>query len=136
MIHCLAGSLGPERFGLREDEWQTIANKVDVVIHNGAQVHWINTYQMLKAPNVLGTVEALKLCSQGKPKRFAFVSSTSVLDHDHYVFESERIIAAGGEGINEEDDLQGSRTGLGTGYGQSKWVSEYLSREAGRRGLQ
>jgi L-aminoadipate-semialdehyde dehydrogenase len=64
------------------------------------------------------------------------VSSTSVLDTDHFVHESEKIVAAGGEGISEDDNLSGSETGLGTGYGQSKWVSEYLVREAGRRGLQ
>jgi len=134
-IQCVVGNLGPARFGLQEDEWRAIAEEADVVIHNGAQVHWIYTYEMLKPPNVLGTVEAIKLCAEGKPKFFTFVSSTSVLDHDHYVFESERIIAAGGEGVSEDDDLMGSSTGLGTGYGQSKWVSEYLSRESGRRGL-
>lgn len=134
-IQCVAGSLGPAKFGLSDKEWQQLVEEVDVVIHNGAQVHWINTYEMLKPANVLGTVEAMKLCAEGKPKLYAFVSSTSVLDHDHYVFESERIIAAGGEGISEDDDLMASSKGLGTGYGQSKWVAEYLSREAGRRGL-
>lgn len=133
-IQCLTGSLGPAKFGLSSQDWTT-ATEADVVIHNGAQVHWINTYDMLKGPNVQGTVEAIKLCAEGKPKKFCFVSSTSVLDHDHFVHESERIVAAGGEGISEDDDLSGSKTGLGTGYGQSKWVSEYLSREAGRRGL-
>ncbi|KAJ4541436.1 large subunit of alpha-aminoadipate reductase [Exophiala dermatitidis] len=137
-IQCMAGSLGPARFGLSDAEWKQLVNEVDVVIHNGAQVHWINTYEMLKPANVMGTLEALKICAEApatKPKLFAFVSSTSVLDHDHYVAESERIIAAGGEGISEDDDLMASKTGLGTGYGQSKWVAEYLSREAGRRGL-
>ena len=133
-VECMTGSLGPEKFGLSDADW-TAATEADVVIHNGAQVHWINTYDMLKPPNVLGTIEALKLCAAGKPKKFCFVSSTSVLDHDHFVHESERAIAAGGEGISEADDLSGSGTGLGTGYGQSKWVSEYLSRKAGRRGL-
>ncbi|ETN43187.1 L-aminoadipate-semialdehyde dehydrogenase [Cyphellophora europaea CBS 101466] len=133
-IQCVTGSLGPAKFGLSDEDWSASAD-ADVVIHNGAQVHWINTYDMLKPPNVLGTVEAIKLCAEGKPKRFCFVSSTSVLDSDHFVHESERIIAAGGEGISEDDDLSGSKTGLGTGYGQTKWVSEYLSRESGRRGL-
>ncbi|KIW44701.1 L-aminoadipate-semialdehyde dehydrogenase [Exophiala oligosperma] len=135
-IQCVAGNLGPAKFGLSDDaEYQNIVQETDVVIHNGAQVHWINTYEMLKPPNVLGTIEAVKLCAEGKPKLFAFVSSTSVLDHEHFVAESERIIAAGGEGISEADDLTGSSKGLGTGYGQSKWASEYLVREAGRRGL-
>ncbi|EXJ65614.1 L-aminoadipate-semialdehyde dehydrogenase [Cladophialophora psammophila CBS 110553] len=134
-VHCVTGELGPRRLGLSDARWKEIVEEVDVVIHNGAQVHWINTYEMLKPANVLGTIETMKICAQGKPKCFAFVSSTSVLDHEHFVFESERIIAAGGEGISEADDLMGSRKGLGTGYGQSKWVAEYLCREAGRRGL-
>lgn len=134
-IQCMTGELGPAHFSLSESQWNQITSEVDVVIHNGAQVHWINTYSTLKPPNVLGTIEAMKIAAEGKPKLFAFVSSTSVLDHEHFVFESERIIAAGGEGISEDDDLSGSRKGLGTGYGQSKWVAEYLCREAGRRGL-
>jgi L-2-aminoadipate reductase len=134
-IKCLTGELGPIHFGLSDAQWGELTTEVDVVIHNGAQVHWINTYATLKAPNVLGTIEAMKMTAEEKPKLFAFVSSTSVLDHEHFVFESERIIAAGGEGISEDDNLSGSRTGLGTGYGQSKWVAEYLCREAGRRGL-
>lgn len=134
-IQCVAGSLGPAKFGVSDAVWKQLVDETDLVVHNGAQVHWINTYKTLKAPNVLGTIEALRLCGEGNPKFFAFVSSTSVLDHDHFVFESERIVAAGGEGISEADDLSGSSKGLGTGYGQSKWVSEYLSREAGRRGL-
>lgn len=32
--------------------------------------------------------------------------------------------------------MQGSQTGLGTGYGQTKWVSEQLVRAARKRGLQ
>jgi L-2-aminoadipate reductase len=135
-LNCVTGSLGPTRFDLPADTWKYLTETVDVVIHNGAQVHWINSYSSLKPSNVLDTIDALKLCASGKPKRFAFVSSTSVVDTDHFVFESERIVSQGGEGISEADDLSGSRTGLGTGYGQSKWVAEYLVRDAGRRGLQ
>ena len=135
-LQCVPGSLDVPHFGMPDQAWQKLAEEVDVVIHNGAQVHWINPYPVLKPSNVMGTIEALNLCSIGKPKQFAFVSSTSVLDNDHYVFESERAVAAGGEGISEDDDLEGSRMGLGTGYGQSKWVAEYLVREAGNRGLQ
>ncbi|KKK17794.1 hypothetical protein ARAM_006244 [Aspergillus rambellii] len=115
--------------------WDDLTKRVDAVIHNGAQVHWVYPYSTLKPANVLGTIDALNLCATGKPKQFSFVSSTSVLDSDYYVEESERSIAAGGAGISEDDDLEGSSVGLGTGYGQSKWAGEYLVREAGRRGL-
>lgn len=80
-------------------------------------------------------MDALALCASGKPKTFSFVSSTSVVDTDHYVALSDSILEAGGSGVPESDDLQGSASGLGNGYGQSKWAGEYIVREAGRRGL-
>ena len=40
-----------------------------------------------------------------------------------------------GKGVPEDDDLEGARHALKSGYGQSKWVSEKLLFEAGRRGL-
>ena len=83
-IECVAGNLGPAKFGLNKEDWSRIASEADIVIHNGAQVHWINTYEMLKGPNVLGTLEGINLCAEGKAKRFTFVSSTSVLDHDFF----------------------------------------------------
>ncbi|KAL1983041.1 hypothetical protein VTN96DRAFT_524 [Rasamsonia emersonii] len=134
-LQCVRGNLGDPQLGLSNEMWEKLSQTVDVVIHNGALVHWVYPYANLKPANVLGTIDALKLCASGKPKQFAFVSSTSVLDNDHYVQESERIVAAGGAGISEADDLEGSSSGLGTGYGQSKWVGEYLVKEAGRRGL-
>ncbi|PYI06451.1 large subunit of L-aminoadipate-semialdehyde dehydrogenase [Aspergillus sclerotiicarbonarius CBS 121057] len=134
-LQCVCGNLGEPRFGFSDALWDDLTKRVDAVIHNGALVHWVYPYSTLKPANVMGTIDALKLCATGKPKQFSFVSSTSVLDSDHYVSESERIVAAGGAGISEEDDLEGSSVGLGTGYGQSKWAGEYLVREAGRRGL-
>lgn len=38
-------------------------------------------------------------------------------------------------GVPEDDDLEGAKSSLKTGYGQTKWVSEKLLFEAGRRGL-
>ncbi|KAJ5899697.1 hypothetical protein N7495_004441 [Penicillium taxi] len=134
-IEAVCGDLGKPQFGLSQSVWDDLTNRVDAVIHNGALVHWVYPYSTLRAPNVMGTIDALKLCATGKAKQFAFVSSTSALDNDHYVQESELSIAAGGTGVSEEDDLDGSRVGLGTGYGQSKWASEYLVKEAGNRGL-
>ncbi|KAE8148773.1 hypothetical protein BDV25DRAFT_12114 [Aspergillus avenaceus] len=134
-LQCVCGNLGDPQFGFSQALWDDLTNRVDAVIHNGALVHWVYPYSTLKPANVLGTIDALKLCATGKPKQFSFVSSTSVLDTDHYVEESERNVAAGGAGISEEDDLEGSSVGLGTGYGQSKWAGEYLVREAGKRGL-
>ncbi|EPS44977.1 hypothetical protein H072_1053 [Dactylellina haptotyla CBS 200.50] len=131
----VVGDLGKDKLGMDEATWNKVASEADFVIHNGAQVHWVYPYTTLRAPNVFGTLAAINLCATGKPKSFAFVSSTSVLDTDHYVALSDTILEAGGAGVPETDDLEGSAKGLGNGYGQSKWVGEYVTREAGKRGL-
>ncbi|EQL04172.1 hypothetical protein G6O67_005859 [Ophiocordyceps sinensis] len=134
-LSCIVGDLMKPQLGIDAESWKILAETVDVVIHNGATVHWVKRYQDMMAANVISTMDAMRLCNEGKPKTFTFVSSTSVLDTDHYVKLSEQQISTGQDAVSEEDDMMGSRTGLGTGYGQTKWVSEQLVREAGRRGL-
>lgn len=134
-IQCVPGSLGESKLGMSDEDWKQVSEEADVVIHNGAQVHWVYPYSNMKAPNVQGTLDVLALCAEGIPKKLAFVSSTSVLDTPALVKAAQDSIKNGGKGISESDDLAGSATGLGTGYGQTKWVGEYLIRAAGKRGL-
>ncbi|KAF2268190.1 large subunit of L-aminoadipate-semialdehyde dehydrogenase [Lojkania enalia] len=134
-LEVLVGDLEKPNFGFSSDTWNRLSDEVDVVIHNGALVHWVLPYSRLRAPNVVSTMTALALCSHGKAKNFGLVSSTSVLDTEHYVKLSEESVAEGGTGVPESDDLEGSRKGLGTGYGQSKWAAEYLTQQAGKKGL-
>ncbi|KAA8574571.1 hypothetical protein EYC84_006020 [Monilinia fructicola] len=129
-LSCVVGNLGEPQLGLSPEDWKAVSETANVIIHNGAQVHWVYPYQNLKPANVKGTLDILSLCATGIPKRLSFVSSTSVLDTDHFVQQSRS-----GVPVSEEDDLSGSAKGLGTGYGQSKWVAEYLVRTAGSRGL-
>ena len=134
-LSCIVGDLSKPQLGIGQHTWQILSQEVDVVIHNGATVHWVRRYQDMMAANVISTIDAMKLCNEGKPKLFTFVSSTSVLDTDHYVKLSEQQIGTGQNAISEDDDLQGSRNDLSTGYGQTKWVSEQLVHAAGMRGL-
>jgi thioester reductase-like protein len=57
------------------------------------------------------------------------------MDAEHYVRLSDDLANTGHPGVPESDDLEGTRTGLKIGYGQSKWVAEKLLMEAARRGL-
>ncbi|KAK2679580.1 Fatty acyl-coenzyme A reductase, NAD-binding domain [Fusarium oxysporum f. sp. vasinfectum] len=99
-ISCVIGDLSKPRLGLDDASWKHVADTADAFIHNAASL----------------TIDAMKLCNEGKPKLFSFA-------------------ATGRGAVLEYDDLLPNRTGLGTGYGQTKWVSEQLVREAGRRGL-
>lgn len=90
-------------------------------------MHWVYPYQRLRAANVLSTQALLQLAGKGKPKTLTFVSSTSALDTPYYTALSDTLTSSKeGAGVPENDDLNGSRTGLKTGYGQSKWVAEQL----------
>ena len=137
-LEVVKGDLDQERFGLDEQEWNRIASETDAIVHNGALVHWVYPYERLRPANVLGTLTALDLAATSRPKLFVFVSSTSAIDTEYYVQLSDSLLRGGENslgGVPESDDLEGARTSLKTGYGQSKWVSEKLLFEAGRRGL-
>lgn len=134
-IEVVLGDLSKEHFGLPDVEWKQLTNTIDVIIHNGAFVHWVYPYSQLRDANVIGTINVLNMAGDGKPKNFAFVSSTSTLDTDYFVNLSDELLKQGKDGIPESDDLEGSAKGLGNGYGQSKWAAEYIVRRAGERGL-
>ncbi|KAF2165690.1 hypothetical protein M409DRAFT_67064 [Zasmidium cellare ATCC 36951] len=130
ILEVVVGDLEKPRLGLNDADYQKVADDYDMIIHNGARVHWLMPYENLKAANVSSTIEAIKLCATGKPKRLSFISSTSALDTEHYIQQSDA-----GQPVFESDNLEGSRQGLGTGYGQTKWVSEQVIRAACSRGL-
>lgn len=146
-LDAVVGDLAAPDLGVAPDTWRKLAEEVDMIVHNGALVHWVYPYARLRAANVLSTVAAARLAAVGKPKTLTFVSSTSALDTAYYVRMSDAIQAQSkGEetdlrspealaGVSEDDDLQGSAQGLGTGYGQTKWVAERLLFTAAARGL-
>ena len=134
-IQAVIGDLSESRFGLTAEQWSHVASEADAVLHNGAMVHWVYPYAKLRAANVLSTVTCLQLCAEGKSKAFSFISSTAVHDCVEFVQKSDEIIAQGGAGLREDDDLEAGRHNLVGGYGQTKWVSEKLIFEAAKKGL-
>ena len=130
-LQVVVGDIARPHLGLSQNTWDHLVDTIDITIHNGAVVNWMLPYSRLQAANVLSTLACIELCATGKPKRLTFVSSTSMLDSAYYV----RLSQDTGTAVLETDTLEGSRKGLQTGYGQSKWASEFIVREAGRRGL-
>lgn len=134
-IEIVLGDLSKPHFGLADSRWMQLTKEIDVIIHNGALVHWVYPYDKLRDSNVISTINVMNLAASGKPKFFDFVSSTSTLDNEHYCKLSNQLVAEGKAGLQESDDLMGSSTGLGGGYGQSKWAAEHIIRRAGEHGL-
>lgn len=136
-IHVVLGDLSVPQFGASDSKWKELTETIDVIIHNGALVHWVYPYDKLRDANVISTINVLNMCASGKSKQFSFVSSTSTVDVPHYVSLGAQLHDAAQDkgGIPESDDLMEAKSGLGTGYGQSKWSAEYIIRRAGEAGL-
>ncbi|MFG2877699.1 type I polyketide synthase [Streptomyces sp. NPDC048337] len=123
-LSVVLGDLGEERLGLSEEEFDTLARMVDVVYHNGAKVHWLEPYTALRAANVTGTEEVLRLAARHRTVPVHYVSTVGVFD-----------------GVREEGvplkvtDPTGPAEALPSGYLQSKWVAEQLIGLARDRGL-
>ncbi len=124
-IKPILGDLGEPQFSLTDQEFENLANQLDVIYHNGAMVNFVYPYQAHKASNVLGTQEVLRLASRIKLKPVHFVSTLSILysggHNDGRIFRE-----------NEDLDQVGAPFG---GYAQSKWVAEKLVAQAGSRGI-
>jgi thioester reductase-like protein len=121
----IAGDLSQPLLGLSEEQFRVLANKIDVIYHNGAFVKFTYPYSVLKPANVLGTQEVLRLASQSKLKPVHLISTISVFS------------AMGESGIKvvrEEDDLTPGE-GLKGAYTQTKWVAEKLVEVARDRGI-
>jgi len=121
----LVGDLGQPLLGLSPETFQELATKIDVIYHNGAYVNYACPYETLKAPNVLGTVEVLKLASLVKTKAVHLTSSISVFFSKAHGSAKEIF----------ETDIPQYHPSLKGGYKQSKWVSEKLISAAIARGL-
>ncbi|MFF2083156.1 amino acid adenylation domain-containing protein [Nocardia sp. NPDC058176] len=119
----LPGDLAAPRLGLSEADWSTLAAEIDVIYHNGAKVNHLEPYETLRAANVGGTAEVLRLAVTTRVKTLHYVSSVSVavgIDH---------------RGIVAEDTMIEAAAVPRNGYLASKWVAEQLVLAAAARGL-
>jgi phthiocerol/phenolphthiocerol synthesis type-I polyketide synthase E len=125
-IAIVPGDLARPRLGLEPDAFAALAETVDTVYHNGAQVNHTFPYAALRAANVGGTQEVLRLACTGPAKPVHFLSSIAVYPPP-----------APGEPFPEvllESDPVDEWRRL-TGYAQSKWVAEQVVRLARARGV-
>ncbi|MDT4329580.1 non-ribosomal peptide synthetase [Methylomonas sp. MS20] len=121
----VCGDLASECLGLSEDRYREIAAGVDAIFHNGALVNFVQPYRALKAANVSGSVEVLRLAATERPKAIHYVSTLSVFAGN----------PSNPQGFTETDEPRLSDALVG-GYAQSKWVAEAILRKASLRGFQ
>ncbi|WP_329619726.1 thioester reductase domain-containing protein [Streptomyces sp. NBC_01255] len=123
-IDIVVGDLAQPLLGLDEGEFDRLSKETDVVYHVGASVNWLHPYEDVKAANVSGTVEVLRLAARHRTVPVHYVSTTGVFSG-----------ADSGGAALAPDAPTGPAESLPTGYVQSKWVCEQLIGTARERGL-
>jgi thioester reductase-like protein len=138
-IRTVDADLAAPQLGLSPEMFDRLGDEIDAICHAGAAVNWVLPYRGLKAANVDGTRELLRLaCRRGAT--FHFVSSISVchstfLTREASLLGSAPLAIPAIPGIDDQFDPLAHLGGIHFGYAQTKAVAEALVREAGRRGL-
>lgn len=121
-VRVICGDLAKPALGIGEAAFQQLAEDIGAVVHNGALVNYVRTYDALRPANVEGTRELLRLAMTAHRKTFHLVSSTFI-----YGWSTELVVG--------EWDANQKMAGLDFGYSQTKWVGEQLALAAQQKGL-
>ncbi|MBE9044167.1 thioester reductase domain-containing protein [Pleurocapsales cyanobacterium LEGE 10410] len=120
----VVGDLAKPMLGLDADLFESLAGALDTIYHSAAMLNYVYPYSAMKAANVLGTQEVLRLACWRKTKPVHYVSSVAVFEAAAYA----------GKLVRESDSFDHWQ-GIDLGYSQTKWVAEKLVKIAKTRGL-
>lgn len=123
-VHPVVGDLSKPGLGLSPSRFEELGSTIDAVYHFGGHVNFIYPYHELRAANVDGTFEIIRLAA-GRAVPVHFTSSMAVL------------AGFGPAGVREvtESTPLGFPEYLSVGYVETKWVGEALLRQASDAGL-
>ncbi len=120
----ILGDLSKPLLGISRQGFEMLAMNIDSIYHSAAVLNYVYPYAAMKAPNVLGTQEVLRLACLWKVKPVHYVSSVAIFESPFYA----------GKVVKEDDNFEHWQ-GIFLGYSQTKWVAEKLVKIASDRGL-
>ncbi|KAF2966684.1 hypothetical protein GQX73_g6858 [Xylaria multiplex] len=114
-----SGDLSDHFLGLPNSSFQFLAENADLIIHNGAHVSFLRTYQSLRSVNVLSTRAILELAiPRGIPLHFISTASVATVSGESRPLHEVSV------------SRKRPKFSANNGYGESKWVSESLLERA------
>ncbi|EJL70819.1 non-ribosomal peptide synthetase family protein [Chryseobacterium populi] len=123
------GDLALPSLGLSEEQFMMLASTIDLIYHSGSSVNFIEPYSYMKAPNVEGLREIIRLAGAERTKCLALLSTISVYSWGH-VFTGKKVML-------ESDDIEQNILSVSKdiGYVRSKYVMEAIADLAAKEGL-
>lgn len=121
----LVGDLERPLLGLPEEDFDDLARTVDVIHHPGGRVNFVYPYSHMRAANVSGTREIVRLAGRYRAIPVHYTSTMAV------------VAGFGTAGVRHvtEHTPPAHPGHLSVGYVESKWVAEVLLRNAAAQGL-
>jgi amino acid adenylation domain-containing protein/thioester reductase-like protein len=117
MVIPIIGDLAQKQMGISSKQFDEMSNEVDGIFHVAAHVNHILDFEALYKENVQSTLEIIKFATTNKNKAIHFVSTLAA-------------------GLLELCASQNKEFRfLQSGYVSTKFVSEYLLRQASERGI-
>jgi thioester reductase-like protein len=124
-IRPVAGDLALPHLGLGERQFDDFAAQIDVIYHAAGWINMAFPYLRLKATNVNGTQEIVRLAGHRSTKPVHFLSSIAVFYSDAHSHAE----------ILRETEIPRYHPSLKGGYSKSKWVADRVLANAQARGL-
>ncbi|WP_078073408.1 amino acid adenylation domain-containing protein [Streptomyces niveus] len=124
-ISAIPGDLAEPRLGLSEEKFDQLAGLVDVIHHPGGLVNFIYPYTHMRAANVEGTREIIRMAARYRNAPVHYTSTMAVIS------------GFGTAGVRHvtEHTPAAHVDHLSVGYVESKWVAEALLQNAAEQGL-
>ncbi|GGM36321.1 non-ribosomal peptide synthase [Longimycelium tulufanense] len=121
---CFPADLAAPRLGLPANDATELADCLDLVFHSAAEVNFMYPYQSLRASNVDGVREIVRLVARRRVP-VHFLSTIAV------------VAGFGTAGVRHvgEDLPLAHADRLTMGYAESKWVAEHVLQEAADQGI-
>jgi amino acid adenylation domain-containing protein/thioester reductase-like protein len=116
-----AGDLTMPNLSLTQAQFEELSDKLDVIIHNGAEVSHMKNYRSLRAANVSSTIELARMAGR-KRVPFHYISTGGVARLSGMSSQPEESLAAYKPTADGSD-----------GYVASKWTSEVVLEKINRR---
>ncbi len=125
----VVGDLSKPNLGLTPQQFDMLSHAIDIIYHSGSSVNFIEPYSYMKAPNVEGLREIIRLAGAGRTKCLSLLSTISVYSWGH-VFTNKTV-------MTESDDIAQNLLAVSKdiGYVRSKWVMEAIADLAAKEGL-
>lgn len=125
-IIAVPGDMAIPGFGLSELKYLELSKKVTIIHHCATSMNHLETYEMAKPANVLGSRQLLTFASRERPKVINYISTLGVFKHDES--DPPRL-------VTESSPIDYETHWHSRGYEASKWVGEKLFMLGNERGI-